>query len=144
MRVSIALTAWYRRASVAGSTKDGNPPLFSHAASLRSPLREVASDAQVLQAGENDGIKAAGLGSWVQRQELLSSEKCRGLGGAVTQTAVTFQTKEMLTRRRWSTERRCMLCGAGRSMVRCPVPVRHTAATHSCSKHSVKWRTGQE
>ena len=93
-----ALTAWYKRASVAGSNKDGNPLLFSPAASLRSLPWEIASDAQVLQARENDRVKATGLGSWVQRQKLLSGEKCRGLGGAVTQTAVIFQTREMLAR----------------------------------------------
>ena len=71
---------------------------FPPASSLRSLPWEVVSDAQILQARENDGVKAAGLGSWVQRQKLPSGEKCRSLGGAVTQTAVIYQTREMLAR----------------------------------------------
>ena len=73
-----------------------NPPLFPPAASLRSLPWEVASDAQIPQARGNDRVKAAGLGTYVQRVYLLSGEKCKRLGGAVTQTVVIFQTKEML------------------------------------------------
>ena len=68
--------------------------MFPPAASLSSLPWEDASDAQILQARKNDGVKAAGPGSRVQRQKMLSGEKCRGLGGAVTQTAVIFQTRE--------------------------------------------------
>ena len=57
-RVSTTLTARYKRASVSGGNKDGNPPLFPPAASLRSLPWEAASDAQILQAREYDGVRA--------------------------------------------------------------------------------------
>ena len=78
-RVSITLTAWYRWMSIADGYKDGNSMLLPPAACPWSVLWEVASDAQVPQAGENNGVKVAGLGFQVQRQELLSGEKWRGL-----------------------------------------------------------------
>ena len=45
-------------------------------------------------------LRRQGLDTQVQRRELLSGQKRRGLGGAVRQMAVAFQTREVLARGR--------------------------------------------